>query len=157
MAGKTVVGEDAAQVRVIGEQDAVKIEGFALVPVGGGEHRDDGGDGRVLVGLELHTDAAVLVGRQQMIDDVEALLAVGVVHAADVDEADETAIGIVAEEFKDADDVGGLRPDRQLAVFHLEARHRASKAGGDVLAQFLQGLSHHQRSIVPVRRIFFCS
>ena len=92
-----------------------------------------------------------------MIDHVEALFAVGVVHAADVGEAHETAFGIVTQEAQHADDFCGLGLHRQLAIFHVKARHRASELRGDVFAQFVQGLSHHQRSIVPVRRIFFCS
>jgi hypothetical protein len=34
MADETVVGQDAAQVRVALEMDAEQVEGFALVPVG---------------------------------------------------------------------------------------------------------------------------
>ena len=65
---------------------------------------------------DLHADAAVLVGRQQVIDHVEALLALGIVDAADVDEADEAAFGIVAQEGQHADDLGGLGLQRQLAI-----------------------------------------
>ena len=51
MAVEAVVGQDAAQVRVAVEDDAVQVEGLALVPVGGGEDAGDRGHGRVLVGL----------------------------------------------------------------------------------------------------------
>jgi hypothetical protein len=36
MAFETVIGQDAAQVRMAGEQDAIQIIGFALEPVGAG-------------------------------------------------------------------------------------------------------------------------
>ena len=45
------------------------------------------GTGVVLVGLDLQADALVLVRRQQVVDHVEALLALRIVDAADVDEA----------------------------------------------------------------------
>ena len=48
--------------------------------------------------VDLHPDAVVLVGAEQMIDDVEALLALGIIGAANVDEADEAAFRIVAQE-----------------------------------------------------------
>ena len=41
VAFKAVVGEDAAKVRMTGEQDAVEIVGFALEPVGARKHRGD--------------------------------------------------------------------------------------------------------------------
>ena len=39
MADETVVGQDAAQVLVTVEHDAVEVEGFALIPVGHGQMR----------------------------------------------------------------------------------------------------------------------
>ena len=93
-----------------------------------------------------------------MIDHVEALLAVGIVDAADVDEADEAAFGIVAQEGQHADDLGGLGLQRQLAIGIGRAGDRGTQFRGDVIAQVLQGFSHSsQRSMVPVRRIFFCN
>ena len=52
----------------------------------------------------------VLVRRQQMIDDVEALLARRPVDRGDVDEADELAARIVAQEGHDLDDVARASP-----------------------------------------------
>ena len=45
------------------------------------------GTGVVLVGLDLHPDALVLGERQQMVDHVEAPLALRPVDRGDVDEA----------------------------------------------------------------------
>src|SRR5574340_1679341 len=41
-ADKAIIGQDAAQVRVPGEYDAVQIEGFALIPVGARPYLRDG-------------------------------------------------------------------------------------------------------------------
>ena len=37
MAAKAVVGEDAAEIRVAGEEDAVEVVGLALEPVAAGK------------------------------------------------------------------------------------------------------------------------
>ena len=54
-------------------------------------------------------DAFVQGRRQQVIDHVEALFAAGIVHRRDVDETDEAAAGIVAQEFYDIDDLARRR------------------------------------------------
>ncbi len=51
----------------------------------------------------------------------------------------------------------GLRGDRQLTEGHGMSRNGRPKFCRDVFAQYRQVFSHDQRSIVPTRRIFFCS
>ena len=74
MADETVVGEDAAQIRVAGEQDAEQVEGLALEPVGAGpdvDHRiDDGIFGVLAARAQAH--ALVVRDRQQLVGDGEA-------------------------------------------------------------------------------------
>ena len=73
---EAVVGEDAAQVRVAGEQDAVEVVGLALEPVGAGKNIDERRAPASSSSVcDLHADAPVVLGRQQVVDDVEALLA----------------------------------------------------------------------------------
>ena len=55
-------------------------------------------------------DALVLSRRQEMIDDVEALLARRPVDRRNVDDADELAARIVAQERHDLDDVAPPSP-----------------------------------------------
>jgi len=54
---------------------------------------------RILVGLNLHADAAVPVGRQQVIDHVEPPRPLRPVYGAQIDQLYEPAQWIVAEEF----------------------------------------------------------
>ena len=76
MALEAVVGEDAAQVRVAGEQDAVEVVGLALEPVRApGTRRSIDGTGVASSVSTLTRMRLVLVRRQQVVDDVEALLA----------------------------------------------------------------------------------
>ena len=63
-----------------------------------------------------------------MIDHVEALLAARPVDRGDVDDADELAGRIVAQEGRDLDDVGGLGGDGELAARDLIAGDRRAQA-----------------------------
>ena len=92
-----------------------------------------------------------------MIDDIETLLALRIVGAADVCEADKAAGLVIAQEGQDLHDLGSLRLDCEFPVGHRRAGHGASKFRGDEFAKLFECLSHAQRSIVPVRRIFFCN
>ena len=96
-----------------------------------------------------------------MIDDVEALLALRPVHRGDVDEAGELAGRGVAQERRHLDDVGGGGVHGQLAAHDLIAGDRSAEAVLNGLPDPFELLYVHilsvQRSIVPVRRIFFCS
>ena len=106
-------------------------------------------------------DARVQGRRQQMIDHVEALLAAGIVHRRDVGEADEAAAGIVAQEAHDIDDLLGLHRHRELVERDRMTGRRARKRANNRLPQGVEPAVVHckslQRSMVPVRRIFFCS
>ncbi len=95
-----------------------------------------------------------------MIDDVEALGAVGIVDAGQIDELAESQIGVVAQVGQQVHDAVTCGLQRQLAISDLESGDRAAGGGLDPLAEPGQilvrdGVAH--RSIVPVRRIFFCS
>ena len=56
-----------------------------------------------------------------MIDDVEPLLALGIIDAANVDQAAEAAQRIVAQEPDDLGDLVALDLDGELAERHLRA------------------------------------
>src|SRR5690606_16369512 len=57
---ETVVGEDAAQVRMPGEEDTVEVVGLALEPVGAREYAGDRRNRGILVGCHPDADALVL-------------------------------------------------------------------------------------------------
>src|SRR3954452_1558375 len=147
MALEAVVGEQPAHVRMAGEDDTVEIVGLALEPVGAGKDADDGSDRRLLVDLELHPDAQVQLGREQMVDDVEAALAPGPVDRRDVEQAQELAALVVAQEGRELHNVARDRMNRQLAVRHRVARDRARQRAGDGLAKFVERFIHGVKSI----------
>jgi len=82
---KGLVGEDAAEVRVPVEADAVHVEDLALVPV---EAFEDAGAGRhrlILADAHLQPHALVLRQRVELVHHVEAPVAARVVDAPEVE------------------------------------------------------------------------
>ena len=101
-----------------------------------------------------------MVRRQEVIDHVEAVLAGRIIGAADIDEANEPALRIVPQEGRRPDDVLAADDDRQLVEGNGPVLDRLAEGRGDMIAQGLEISTHAmtfaQRSMVPVRRIFFC-
>src|SRR6185369_16081741 len=97
----------------------------------------------------------IVLETEQIVDDVEALLALGPVDAADIDQLLEQAARIVTQEGQQRDQLVWRRLKHQLAQPYIRGNDRASGRLLDVLAEFLKGFAH--RTIVPVRRTFFWS
>src|SRR5665213_780194 len=98
VAAEAVVSQNAAQVWMAGEYHAVKIIDFAFKPIGGWEYFHSGRHFASFVNSYLHANAGVFIGAEQMIDHIEALFAFRVIGTTDIDEGNETAIGIVMQE-----------------------------------------------------------
>ena len=79
--------------------------------------------------LRAHADAVVRPWAEQMVDDVEAPLALGIVGAANVDQAAEAAAGIIAQEGDHLGELLALDLDGELAERHLPAG-RAPRLSG---------------------------
>ncbi len=71
MAGEAVVGQDATQVGMVREEDAVHVPGLALIPVGALEQRRDRLHGRQLVRVGLDAHAIVKFQREKQVDKLE--------------------------------------------------------------------------------------
>ena len=161
MALETVVGQQAPQVGMIGEQDAIHIENLALRPVGRGMNGYDGIDQFVLGHAELHADALVLGHGQKMVNHVETLLAVGIVHGGDIDQRGELARRVGFEKLDKIDDMGRSHIDLQFVAGIDFGRDQS--IGLLCLKnrnQIVQCVTHSHpsyRAIVPVRRIFRCN
>src|SRR5260370_21103950 len=137
-----VVGQQPAHIRMAGKEHTVEVVGFALVPVGTGEDADDRGDRRCLIGLDLHAESQILLGRQEMVDDIEAPVAARPVYCCDIDKAPELASLIVAQKADDLHDIVADRADRQLSVGNAVPCDRAWKGAGDNLAEFVEPIIH---------------
>ena len=136
MADETVVGEDAAQVRVAFEDDAVQVERLALEPVGRApqagqriHHR------QVVVGREhLQAHALVQADGQQVRHHAvaraipAAVAVVRVVHAAEVDQLLELAAGRIAQEGGGGQVVGSRNHHGELAELEVDALGQRAQA-----------------------------
>src|SRR5579884_643372 len=132
--------QDAREIRVTGEADAEEVVDLALIPVRRGPDRGDGGDlrvGRVLVAdADLQPDGGAGGERHQVVDHVEAGLALRPVHRRDLREEVEALLvaqgaadrldrlgphddGGLAAVLRDVEDVG--------AVALAQERHRARR------------------------------
>src|SRR5579884_994666 len=79
-----------------------------------------------------------------MIDDVEALLARGIIDGGNVDDADELTRGIVPQEGGDLHDLGGGAGDRQFAVLDLMAGDNAGQSVANALAEIVKDRIHNR-------------
>ena len=154
---EAIVREDAAKVRMSGEEDPVHVEGLALEPVGAGIDPGDGGHGGVLVCPDTHPQALVPREGEKLVDDVEALGAVRVVDPGQVGELLKGEA--VAQQGQDFGDAPRRGVKGQVAMGGGR-RHAGARSGDDFRPKalesiFCDGPAH--LSMVPVRRIFFCS
>src|ERR1700693_3719370 len=101
---KAVIREDAAQIGVVAEIDPEEVPGLALPPPGAAEEPDRRRHRLILAGLDLEPNALVESHAQQVIDDFEAQLPVGVVDAANVAQEREAAFRVVPQKAEDAND-----------------------------------------------------
>ena len=131
---EAVVGEDAAQVRMIGEEHAVHVPDLALEPDGRVVEPADRGYLTVLAGRNLDPDPQVMLVGQQVVDDLEALFALRVVDPGDVAELLELAVLVVPQERQQPDQRIRSRMDDQLAVGGLDLSNLGREGGGGVVA-----------------------
>jgi hypothetical protein len=129
------------------KKHTVKVVSFPLVPVGGGKNINDARHRVLLAGFDFHPDPLVLVRAQEMVDDVEALLALWIVDTTNINEADETAFGVVAEIGQNLDDRPSLGGEGQLVQGYGRACHPTFEVGRNPLAQVVQTVNvGHWRS-----------
>ncbi len=144
MSHEAVVGEDAAQVRMPAKDDAVEVEGFALVPVGRGPHADDRiHAGEIVVGAEdAQAHPPVVLDREQDVDDREARAAPAavalVVDAHHVEELAERKLRVVAQALRGVEEIGAVHFERELPEVDRLLADAPAQGGGERGAQRLE-------------------
>jgi len=76
--------------------------------------------------------------REQVVDDLEALLAAGVIGAAQIHEADEQTMRIISQDGEHANNGVALDQDREFAIGDGSVEYRAAERCCDVLAECVQ-------------------
>lgn len=92
---KAVVGHDTTEIGVADKEDSKKIVGLALVPVGSVKEASDAGHGRNLVGVGLDADSGVVANAEKVVDNLESLVARGVIDGRDGADLRELGRGVV--------------------------------------------------------------
>ena len=164
MTDETVVGQDAAQIGVAGEDDAEEVERFALEPVGTGPQVGDGLDHRRLI---VHTErtqshAMVVSDAEQLHHHREArgipfgIAVGGIVDATEIDHHLEAQTRIIAQALADDVMAVGADLDRDLAEGGGQAQDALTES---VLKGSNQGFGTHdqRRAMVLVSRILRCN
>ena len=111
VAVEAVVGHDTSEIGVADEEDTEHVVDLTLVPVGAVVEACDGGYGRCLVGVGLHANARVVADGEQVVDNLETLVAGRVVDGSDVADLSEFGGGVVFEEREDGKDTVGRDVD----------------------------------------------
>src|SRR6266567_7436935 len=142
MALETVVGQQPPQVRMAREQHAVEIIDLALEPVGPAIDGDDRGHRRRLVGLHFDPDALVPLRRKQMVNHIEALLALRPIDRGDVDDAPEQATLVVAQELHHANDIGDVGGERELPERDRMGARGSAERRNDGVSELFQRFVH---------------
>ena len=130
---EAVIGQNAAQIGVVGEIDAEQIPRLALPPAGAAEQPDRRWHRLLFVGVDFDADALIEPHAEEVVDHLEALRPVGKIGAADVAEHSEGAIRVVAEKFQGTRQCLPLHPAAQLAALDLGGDHRIGQRCRDVL------------------------
>src|SRR5215471_6784040 len=141
-----------------GEQNPVEIVGLALEPIRARIDLYNRRYWRVLVRFDLDPDAAIEPGRKQMVNHIETPVAAWPIDRGYIDKAPELASLIIAQKACDFDDCIGIRPDRQFAMRDLIPGDCGTEFLRDHRSELPESIIHSavHRSMVPVRRIFFC-
>lgn len=95
MALETVIGHDAAKIRVAGKEDTKEIVDLTLIPVGSIVQAGNTGDGGSFISVRLDSDAGVVADREQVVDDFKALVSGWVIGGSDGAELRELGSSVI--------------------------------------------------------------
>ena len=135
---ETVISQDTAQIRVIGEEDAVHVVGLTLEPIGAIIQERHTRDRRGLIGIRLDTDSPVVSHRKQVVHDFETVRTRGVIDTADIRDAGELRGRVVLEEGEDRNNDGGRDVDGEFVLPHGELLDVLRKTRDQVFAVLVE-------------------
>eukprot|EP00321_Phaeocystis_globosa_P006797 CAMPEP_0118816676 /NCGR_PEP_ID=MMETSP1162-20130426/4927_1 /TAXON_ID=33656 /ORGANISM="Phaeocystis Sp, Strain CCMP2710" /LENGTH=253 /DNA_ID=CAMNT_0006746707 /DNA_START=130 /DNA_END=889 /DNA_ORIENTATION=+ len=141
---EAIVCEDAPQVGVAVEVDAIHVEGLALEPVGRAEELRDARHAliaHVAARERLDPDARVVVVAEQLVAHLEALLPRRDVHRSDVHELLAARARVVPQEAQHDGHVFGLDVHDRFAVCDYAGSHDSREHRFDALQDLLAGVN----------------
>lgn len=142
VAVETVVGHDAAEIRVAGEEHTEHVVHLTLVPQSTLEETSHTGHGGGLVRVGLDTDAGVVTNAEQVVDDLEALVAGGEVDTSDIGDLGELGGSVVLEEAHHGNNTGGSGVNGELILPHSELLDIFGQTRHNVLPIGVKAVGH---------------
>lgn len=142
---EAIIRQDPPQIRMIREEDAVHIVRLTLEPVRAVVQECHTRHRRGLIGIRLDPDPGVVTHRQQVVDDLEAVGARGVVDTADIRDHGELRGRVVLQEGEDRDHRGRRNVDRELILPHGELLDVLRQARNEVFAVFVEVVGEGER------------
>lgn len=111
---ESVIGQNAAQVGVVGEEDTVHVPDFTFIPIGRLVHFAGGIQWSKFICVGLDTNARVVAQRQQIVDNLEAVLAARYIHASYVHQVGELCLMMILQELQHGHNSFGRNQHLQL-------------------------------------------
>src|ERR1051326_8214602 len=132
-AGPVLWHNQTTEVRVPGKGDTKEIVDLALVPVGSGPDSADGGNGRGFLARQANArfqpNDRARFHRKQMIDDIEAWLALRPVHCCQVRHVIIPQRGVIAQKCGNCWYFFRRKPDGGFAAMLSHLQHGLAKLG----------------------------
>jgi len=94
---KAIVGEDAAEIWVAGEKDAVHIPSLALEPVSPEEQRGHRGNWGHLVAICFHPDPGIVSVAEEVVNNLKAEGLRGIINSANIQHLLELRLRVIPQ------------------------------------------------------------
>lgn len=123
-----------------GEENAKHVVNFTFVPKGAIEETGHTGDGLCLIAVCFDADTRVVADTEHVVDNLESLVASGIVDRSYIGDLGVLGGSVVLEECHDRDQTGWRNVNGELVLPNGELLDVFGKAGHDVLAVFVHGV-----------------
>lgn len=140
MAVESIIGQHTAEIGMAGEEDTKHVVHFTFVPESAVEEAGHTGYGLCLVAVRLDADTRVVADTEHVVDNLESLVAGGIVDRSYIGDLGVLGGGMVLEEGHDGDQAGWGNVDGELVLPDGELLDVFGKTGHDVLSVFVHGV-----------------
>lgn len=140
MAIKSIIGQHTAEIGMTGEEDAEHVVHFTFVPKSAVEEAGHTRDGLCLVAVCLDADTRVVADTEHVVDNLESLIAGGIIDRSYIGDLCVLGGGVVLEECHDGDQARRRNVDGKLVLPDGKLLDVFGKAGHDVLSVFVHSV-----------------
>jgi hypothetical protein len=139
---EAVIGHDTTQIRVAGEEHTEHVVNLTLVPQSTLEETSHTGHRGGLVRVGLDTNTGVVANTEQVVDDLEALVAGREVDTRDIGDLGELGGSVVLEEAHHGNNSGGSGVHCELILPDCELLDIFGQTGHNILPIGVKAVGH---------------